>query len=83
MQELQKLNHVFDSFNNSDEEEIALKPCCKYINSMVSQVSNCLLNVELVKAFFRCKMYFRMRILNKKIAVKGYCAKRKLNKTCH
>ncbi|KAL1517342.1 hypothetical protein ABEB36_001117 [Hypothenemus hampei] len=75
MQHLQKLELIFVTFNGD-----TLKCCKNYLKTLLELSTNINCNEAVKKLFFRCRMFFRIRHLNKDLSDKTISRKRKINK---
>lgn len=53
----------------------------QYLKKNIEEAESIAVDKHVKKMFFRCRMYFRLRILNADTAKNSYTKKRKLNKT--
>ncbi|XP_036328559.1 uncharacterized protein LOC118740912 [Rhagoletis pomonella] len=76
MEHMKALLAVFDEVNGSE-----LYICKDYLKKHLDLSSHVNCSQKVKELFFRARMYFRIRSLNKSIVENQYSKKRKLNKT--
>lgn len=76
IEKLTELEEIFNEYNGSE-----LKHGQNYIKNLTDLSARINLHIEFKKIYFRCKMFFKMRILNSKTSKNVNGLKRKLNKT--
>lgn len=70
-----ELDHIFKNFNNE-----SLKLSKNYLKTLMDLAQSVDLSIEAKHLFFRCKMYFKIRMLNRNIKEKSKVRKRKMTK---
>lgn len=73
------MQQMEDIFNTTNGEEIVF--CSNYIENLISKTSNIDCEKKIKQIFFRSRMYFRIKYLNKQIEDFARQRKRKINKT--
>lgn len=75
MKEMQKLEHIF---NSSNGEKILFQK--NFLDDLINKAQNVECSEKVKRLFFRSRMYFRLRDLNKKMKDDNLSRKRKLKK---
>lgn len=71
-----ELDHIFNNFNGE-----SLKLTKNYLQALMDLAESVNLSTDAKHLFFRCKMYFKIRMLNRDIKEKSNVRKRKITKT--
>lgn len=77
---LTALENIFDNWNNENANQ-TIKVTNNYIQNLIQLSNHVQCSLQVKKLFFRSRMYFKLRILNKALKDKKLSRKRKLNKT--
>lgn len=75
LKKIYELEQVFFDYNGSE-----LKCGPNYIKTLINKSNHVNCSHELKSLYFRCKMFFRIRILNRSIIESQNSKKRKINK---
>lgn len=72
LEDLKILNDIFVKFNDCGDK---FDYNCKYLKRLNEKAEHVLVDEEVKELFFKCRMYFRIRRLNKLICNYSYSSK--------
>lgn len=75
MSKCRQLNGIFEQINGN-----SIKICSNYVQEHINTSRNIDLSENVKSLFFRCKMYFKFRVLNKTLKGCSTVQKRKMVK---